>query len=405
MNEIICPKCHEKFKVDDSGYAAILKQVENKEFNERLDKGILNAVKISEAENKSKFTSKLSEVEKNNEKKIFELTKTINQLQREIDSSQDTQKIAIKEAEIKSAKLISDQKIEIEKLKSKILNANEHKQLEIKQIQDADLYKIKQLEEELERVKQFKQGQSTKMVGESLEHFCEDEFNSLRAAAFSTDEFFKDNKAINGSKGDYIYKAKTADGFEYLSIMFEMKNEEENSHNKKRNSDHFAKLDKDRKNKNCEYAVLVSMLEQDSNLYNKGIVDMSGEYEKLYVIRPQFFITFITTLREFAKQSLDAKLELVKRQEMNIDITHFEENIEVFKQKFGAHYSAAAKKFDTAIKEIDKSIKALEQTKKFLIQSEDKLRLAEKDTEQLNVKKLTRGNPTMKEMFERLKKE
>lgn len=260
-------------------------------------------------------------------------------------------------------------------------------------------------EEQISQLKDFKAKQSTKMVGESLEQFCHDEFDKIRAAAFPNAYFEKDNDAKTGSKGDFIFKESDENGVEFISIMFEMKNEMDTTATKHKNEDFFKELDKDRNEKGCEYAVLVSLLESDSEFYNTGIVDVSHRYPKMYVIRPQFFIPMITLLRNSAMNALSAKRELALVREQNIDITHFEENIEAFKEGFARNYQLASKKFQSAIEEIDKTIDHLQKTKEALLSSENNLRLANNKAEDLTIKRLTRGNPTMQEKFDKLKKD
>jgi len=267
-------------------------------------------------------------------------------------------------------------------------------------IQDAT---IKMRDDEIDRLKDFKQKLSTKMVGETLEQHCEIEFSKLRATAFQNAYFEKDNDSKGGTKGDYIYKETEADN-EIISIMFEMKNENDETATKKKNEDFFAKLDKDRKEKNCEYAVLVSLLESDNELYNTGIVDVSHKFEKMYVVRPQFFIPIITLLRNAAMNSLKYKAELNLMRNQNIDITNFEESVDEFRKGFAYNYNLASKKFTTAIAEIDKTISHLNKTKEALLSSENNLRLANNKADDLTIKKLTRGNPTMKEKFDELNK-
>lgn len=429
MQEIKCPKCGEIFQVDESGYAAILKQVRDKEFSKEIqdresqliqDKE--NAVKLAEME----VQKRCDAIIKEKEVQIVELKSEISSQKSEKESAIGLT-VAEKDKEIADLKnkldtFNKDKDLELANLKSEmneklsekdalILKLNSEKELDKKehQLNQESLKKQYEIElrlkdEEIDRYKDFKAKLSTKMLGETLEQHCEISFNQLRATGFRNAYFEKDNDAKTGSKGDYIFRDKDDSGCEYVSIMFEMKNEADTTATKKKNEDFFKELDKDRKEKNCEYAVLVSMLEPDNEFYNTGIVDVSHRYEKMYVIRPQFFIPMITLLRNAALNSLDYKreLEIVKAQ--NIDVSNFEAAMNEFKDKFSKNYELASRKFKTAIDEIDKTIDHLQKTKAALLSSEDNLRLANKKAEDLTIKRLTKNNPTMQSKFAEIQK-
>jgi len=399
MKDIICPNCKTAFKIDEAGFADILKQVRDEEFNKDLkererkfteDKE--NAVKLAEAnitntlqKDITKKETELAEMRSKNsnaelEKKLA-VTEATNKIEKERDKlagdlkSKDTEK-QLQEASLKE-KFVNDLKVK------------------------DDIIKIK--EEEIAFYKDLKARLSTKMVGETLEQHCEIEFNKLRATGFQNAYFEKDNDSTKtGSKGDYIYRETDEIGTEIISVMFEMKNEGDETATKKKNEDFFHELDKDRIDKKCEYAVLVSLLEAENELYNTGIVDVSHKYPKMYVVRPQFFIPIITLLRNAAMNSLKYKAELALVKNQNIDITHFEENMSKFKDGFNKNFELASKRFKTAIDEIDKTIVHLQKTKDALLSSENNLRLANNKTEDLTIKRLTRGNPTMKAKFAEL---
>ncbi len=398
MNEIICPNCKKAFKIDEAGFADILKQVRDHQFEEELqkrlnlaDKEKENAVKLAEANLKNSFQEELS-------KKDQELTI----LKAKNDNANIEQKLSVAEAIKKIEK-------ERDELANNLKNKETEKQLLEKSLNEKfaaelktkdDIIKMK--DEEIALRKDMKLKLSTKMIGETLEQHCETEFNKLRATAFQKAYFEKDNDSKSGSKGDYIYKETDEIGNEIISIMFEMKNEGDETATKKRNEDFFKELDKDRTEKNCEYAVLVTLLEAESELYNVGIVDVSHKYTKMYVVRPQFFIPIITLLRNAAMNSMKYKAELALVRNQNIDITNFEENVNSFKEGFARNYELASRKFKTAIDEIDKTIDHLQKTKEALISSENNLRLANNKTEDLTIKKLIHGNPTMTAKFEEL---
>lgn len=460
MKDIKCPNCGKDFKIDEAGFTDILKQVRDdqfeKELSERLDmaeKEKQNALSLT----KSNFENVLQKELSKKDKEILEFKSAINrnfteklakkeseifEMRSKLNNAEMDKKLSItetiKKIEENNTKLLLKKEKEISDMELKINNLEKDKELavtkalssiekerdqlnnelKIKESEKVLLEKtlkekfyaelktkddiIKMKDEEIEFRKEMKQKLSTKMIGETLEQHCETEFNKLRATAFQKAYFEKDNDSRTGSKGDYIYKEMDEEGNEIVSIMFEMKNEGDETATKKRNEDFLKELDKDRKEKKCEYAVLVSLLEKENELYNSGIVDMSHKFPKMYIIRPQFFIPIITLLRNAALNSLQYKkeLELVKNQ--NIDITNFEDNITKFKEGFAKNYDLASRKFKTAIDEIDKTITHLQKTKDALLSSENNLRLANNKAEDLTIKKLTRGNPTMKAKFEEI---
>ncbi len=422
MNDIICPNCHKVFKVDEAGFADILKQVRDHQFEEELlnrlnlaEKEKENAVKLAEAHLKNSFQLdlakkdiELANLKAKNELELAEkLSKKetdIAELKSKIDKAQIDKTLSVTEAVNKVEKerdfLANDLKNkETEKqLLEKTLNEKFSAELKTKD----DIIKMK--DDEIALRKDMKLKLSTKMIGETLEQHCENEFNKLRATAFQKAYFEKDNNSKSGSKGDYIYKETDDTGNEIISIMFEMKNESDETATKKRNEDFFKELDKDRTEKKCEYAVLVSLLEAENELYNGGIVDVSHKYPKMYVVRPQFFIPIITLLRNAAMSSMKYKAELTLIKSQNIDITNFEDEITSFKEGFAKNYDLASRKFKTAIEEIDKTIDHLQKTKEALLSSENNLRLANNKAEDLTIKKLTRGNPTMTAKFDEISK-
>lgn len=398
MQEIKCPKCGEVFQVDESGYASIVKQVRDREFQKEIserqsqfDKEKDAAIRLAQAEAAEELTAKLAK----QEAKIAELTA-------KLEAGENGKKLAVSEAVSEKDREISQFKEQIALLNGQIETNEKSSQLKEQTIRDSYETKLKDKDEQIAYYKDFKARQSTKMVGESLEQHCETEFNKLRATGFRNAYFEKDNDARTGSKGDYIFRESSEDGTEFISIMFEMKNEMDQTATKHKNEDFLKELDKDRNEKNCEYAVLVSLLEADNDLYNAGIVDMSHRYPKMYVIRPQFFIPIITLLRNAAMNSLDYKRELMEVRNQNIDISRFEDDMNEFKDKFARNYRLASEKFKTAIDEIDKTIDHLEKTKKALLSSENNLRLANDKAEDLSIKRLTKNNPTMAAKFEAL---
>jgi hypothetical protein len=479
MNDIICPNCHKVFKVDEAGFADILKQVRDHKFEEELQTRLdlaeqdkQNAIKLAEANLKNSLQAELA----NKDKEILQLKATserylseqlaekdalLTEMKAKLDNAENEKKLSVSDAIKKLEKEKDDKEKEliqlkannerilseqlagkdnlITEMKAKLDNAEIEKKLSVseaikkleKERDDlANDIKLKEAEKELlekslnekytaelrakddvirhkdEEIalrKDMKLKLSTKMLGETLEQHCEIEFNKLRATAFQKAYFEKDNDSKTGSKGDYIYKETDEAGNEIISIMFEMKNEGDETATKKKNEDFFKELDKDRTEKKCEYAVLVTLLEADNELYNAGIVDVSHKFEKMYVVRPQFFIPIITLLRNAAMNSMKAKAELALVKNQNIDITNFEESINSFKEGFARNYELASKKFKVAIEEIDKTIDHLQKTKDALLSSENNLRLANNKAEDLTIKKLTRGNPTMTAKFEELK--
>ncbi len=398
INEITCPHCHKAFTVDEAGYADILNQVRTAEFDAELHK------RLEEAEKAKKTEIKLAEVEatKKAEADTAKALKEVEKLKNDIKNAD-----VAKELEINKATTALEK--ETDKLKAELKEANLKKELEAKGIKEKfeeELKhrdaQIKDREEQIERLRDLKAKLSTKMVGETLEQHCEHEFNSIRSAAFPKAYFEKDNDSKTGSKGDYIFKDFSDENVEFISIMFEMKNESDTTATKKKNEDFLKELDKDRTEKGCEYAVLVSLLEPESDLYNNGIVDVSHKYPKMYVVRPQFFIPLITLLRNAAQKTISIKNELAEIKSQNIDVSNFEEELKDFQESFGRNYRLAADRFKDAITEIDKSITALQKTKDHLLKSENNLRLANDKANDLSIKKLTKDNPTMKKKFEEL---
>lgn len=438
MNEIKCPHCQTVFTIDENSYADIVSQVRNKEFAEDVHKQLEFAKKQFETEKalakeqekrlydeeRASFEQKILSLElalknadvkeeKNVQEALHQKEKEYNALQAELD--QLKQQLQFKEVEL-SQKFQEDlhakertilelkQEKELQQKEQEVQQTalKEKYELELRSKKNQFELELKAKDEAIAFYKDFKAKQSTKMVGESLEQHCEIEFNRLRMTAFPRAEFGKDNDAKTGSKGDYIYREYDENGIEILSIMFEMKNENDETATKKKNEHFFKELDKDRHEKQCEYAILVSLIEADNELYNTGIVDVSYQYPKMYVVRPQFFIPIITLLRNAALNSLQYKQELAMMRDQHIDITHFEEDLETFKKGFARNYELASKKFQSAIDEIDKTIKSLEKTKAALLSSENNLRLANNKAEDLTVKKLVKNNPTMKQRFEEL---
>ncbi len=460
MQEIKCPNCGQVFQVDETGYAQIVQQVRDSEFEKEIAKRESelaekreNELRMARMEQEKQFDKTLSEKESelaDREKKIellkaekqsetekirtekdneierlkaerdreverikadkdreidrlrADLTEQLNKLKAEVEKSDTEKELAVTKAVQEKDKEIADKNAEITKLSGDLEVQQRQSELTEKQLLEQHKGELRLRDEEIERLKDFKARQSTKMVGESLEQHCQNQFNSIRMTAFPNAYFEKDNDARTGSKGDFIFRESSDDGTEFISIMFEMKNEMDTTATKHKNEDFFKELDKDRKEKNCEYAVLVSLLEADNELYNNGIVDVSYKYEKMYVIRPQFFIPMITLLRNAALNSLkyQRELQIVKNQQ--VDILHFEENMESFKNAFGRNYELASRKFEDAINEIDKSIRQLEKVKEALTSSERNLRLANDKAQDLSIKKLTKNAPTVKAMFEEL---
>ena len=412
-----CPSCKEVFKVDDSVYTNIVKQVRDQQFQEELSSRLAiaendkkSAVELAQQRIKNDYQQQLAQ--KQGELDLL-TQKSRSDLIQEVSKKDD----AIKSLEAKLDKIDTQKQLElsnavreVEKAKDQLENDLKSKDLEKELLEKSLTEKfndklnhkeetLKLKDEEILRLKDFKQKLSTKMIGETLEQHCETEFNKLRATAFQNAYFEKDNDHSGGTKGDYVFKEKDMNGNEIVSIMFEMKNEGDETATKKKNEDFFAKLDKDRRDKGCEYAVLVSLLESDNEFYNTGIVDVSYKYEKMYVIRPQFFIPIISLLRNAGMKSLQYKAELTIMRNQNLDITNFEDKINDFKTGFARNYDLASRQFGEAIKEIDKTMTHLQKTKEALLASVNNLRLANNKADDLTIKKLTHGNPTMKEKF------
>ena len=453
MQEIKCPNCGEVFQVDESGYAQIAQQVRDKEFEKELsrrekelDAKRENELTIARMEQEKSHQAELtkkdqklaekdrlieqlqaqlasSETEKRlavteavqtkekesdaavsqREQQLIEKEQEIARLKAQLDKADTEKKLAVTEALQAKDKELAYRNTEITDLKGKLISKETENELKERSLKEQYEEKLKMKEEQLEYYKDFKARQSTKMIGESLEQHCLAQFNSIRMTAFPNAYFEKDNDARTGSKGDFIFRESDESGTEFISIMFEMKNEADGTATKHKNEDFFRELDKDRREKGCEYAVLVSMLEIDSELYNNGIVDVSYRYEKMYVIRPQFFIPIITLLRNAALNSLkyQRELQIVKNQQL--DILHFEENMNTFNDGFARNFELASRRFHEAIEDIDKTIKALEKTKADLLSSDRNLRLANDKAQDLSIKKLTKNAPSVKAMFEELK--
>ena len=388
MNEIKCPNCGKLFKISESDYLSILKQVKDNEFEKELNEREETNIKLAISHIKEELNKEINEKdikinELKNELSILE-ERTTNRIEKEYNEE------------------LNKKNKEIDSLTNELEKKNIEFELKEKSMIESFDSKLKDKDEQIAYYKDFKAKQSTKMIGESLEKHCSYEFNKLRPL-FKNAYFEKDNDDKTGSKGDFIFRDYDDEGREIVSIMFEMKNEADETSTKHKNENFFKELDKDRKEKNCEYAVLVSLLEMDNDYYNDGIVDVSHLYDKMYVIRPQFFIPIITLIRNLANKSLEYKkeLELIKNQ--NIDITHFEESMNSFKESFGRNYRLASERFTKAIEEIDKTIEHLQKTKEHLLKTDDNLRLANNKAEDLTIKRITKGNPTMEKMFNDLK--
>ena len=461
MQEIKCPKCGEIFQVDETGYEQIARQVRDKEFTKEIERrekeletkkekdlelirlkeekeyteeitkieaeisakdqkiaelqakldASETAKKLAISEALEKKNQEISKGEKEHsenlmkkEAEISALDQKITELQAKLDAGETTMKLAVAEAVEKKNEELSQKTSEIADLKGELKNKETESRLSEKSLKEQYEEKLKLKDEQIEYYKDFKARQSTKMIGESLEQHCLTQFNSIRMTAFPNAYFEKDNDSRTGSKGDFIYRECAEDGTEFISIMFEMKNEADMTATKHKNEDFFKELDKDRNEKGCEYAILVSLLEIDNELYNNGIVDVSYRYPKMYVIRPQFFIPMITLLRNAAQNSLHYRQELQIVRNQQVDILHFEENMNAFKEGFARNYRLASEKFATAIEEIDKTIDHLQKTKAALLSSENNLRLANNKADELSIKKLTKNAPTVRAMFESLNK-
>lgn len=420
MQQIKCPKCGEVFAVDESGYAAIVKQVHDAEFDKeihRREKAFVtekeNAVTLAVTQSEAKKdkiiaeleaklsaydAAKAAEIERIHSENALAMASKTQEIQR-LNNQISMDKL---NADTAKERAVQEKENEIFKLRHELSQEENRRKMEGQSIRDSFAETLKRKDEEIAYYKDFKARLSTKMVGESLEQHCETEFNKLRATAFRNAYFEKDNDAKSGSKGDFIYRESSPEGVEFISIMFEMKNEMDATATKHKNEDFFKELDKDRREKKCEYAVLVSLLEADNELYNTGIVDVSYKYEKMYVIRPQFFIPLITILRNTAQNALSYRQELAMIKSQNIDVTNFENELLDFQTKFGNNFRLAGEKFHGAIAEIDKTIDHLQKVKENLIGSERQLRLANDKAQDLSVKKLIRGNPTMQAKFEEL---
>ena len=464
--EIRCPNCGQVFTIDESAYESIVRQIRNNEFNEQLhqqqslmEKEKAQALQLAQQQAASEKQEALSRKEEELHQQQLQIRALQIQLQEQQEKtdaaveqalvtkekelsalrlqlsessakaqqekyqavSQKERELDGKDAEIRELlvklqnkdteqalavqKAVSEKDQLIQKLSSDVESEKKQKDLELRKQQEGLQEQLRLKDEQIAYYKDFKARQSTKMIGESLERHCETEFNKIRPTAFPLAYFEKDNDARTGSKGDFIFRDYDEEGTEYISIMFEMKNEADQTATKHKNEDFFKELDKDRNEKKCEYAVLVSLLEADSELYNEGIVDVSYRYPKMYVIRPQFFIPMITLLRNAARNSLSYQKELMLVREQNIDITHFENNMLQFQQAFSKNYDLASRKFQTAIEEIDKTIDHLQKTKDALLSSDRNLRLANDKAQDLSIKKLTRNNPTMQKKFAELKGE
>ena len=410
MQEIKCPKCGEIFQLDESGYSAIVKQVRDKEFSKEIqnreaqfESDKESAIQLAHLEAEKMFNEKLNKKENELSEVEVKKDKEIAELKNKLATFDKDKELEINKLIAKLNTELSEKDSHIATLKGEKALTEKECQLKEQSLKEQYEEKLRFKEEEIARYKDFKSKLSTKMVGESLEQHSEIEFNQLRATGVKNAYFEKDNDAKTGSKGDYIYRDKDAEGIEFISIMFEMKNEMDTTSTKKKNEDFLKELDKDRREKNCEYAVLVSLLEPESELYNAGIVDMSHRYPKMYVIRPQFFIPIITLLRNAAANSLEYKheLEIIKAQ--NVDVSNFEAEMNDFKDKFSRNFRLASEKFQKAIEEIDKTIDHLQKTKEALLSSENNLRLANSKAEDLSIKRLTKNNPTMAAKFEELK--
>ena len=391
MNEIVCPHCQKAFKVDESGYAEILKQVHDKDFEKQLKERI----KALEEANRLATENAVLKA-KNDIEKERDLLKA--QLHAEIANAETAKQLAV-------ANALAEINREKDKLQNDLVRLESDKKTDEENLSKQYQLQIKDRDDAIERLRDMKLKLSTKMVGETLEQHCETEFNRLRATAFTKAYFEKDNDAKSGSKGDYIFKDFDDGGIEITSIMFEMKNENDSTATKKKNEDFLAELDKDRKEKGCEYAVLVSLLEPDNELYNTGIVDVFYRYPKMYVVRPQFFIQIITLLRNAAMNAMQYKAELQLVKAQNIDITNFETELDAFKTDFSRNFDLASRKFSSAIDEIDKSIKHLQETKEALLGTDRNLRIANDKAQNVTVKRLTKKNPTMAAKFDALKGE
>ena len=406
MQEIKCPNCGEVFQVDESGYAQIAQQVRDKEFEKELDR---RAAELAEKSQNEQILARMQQEKIHQEdlakkdQDLSEKDRIIQDLQARLANSDTEKQLAVAQAIQAKEKEAADRNAEIVELRGQLASKATESELREKSIREQYESTIRLKDEQIEYYKDFKARQSTKMIGESLEQHCLAQFNGIRMTAFPRAYFEKDNDARTGSKGDFIFREADDSGLEFLSIMFEMKNEADTTATKHKNEDFFKELDKDRREKGCEYAVLVTLLEGDSELYNTGIVDVSYRYEKMYVIRPQFFIPMITLLRNAALNSLKYQRELQLVRNQQLDVLHFEENMQAFKEGFARNYELASRKFQDAIDDIDRTIKALEKTKADLLSSDRNLRLANDKAQDLSIKKLTKNAPAVRAMFETVK--
>ena len=426
MNEIKCPECGSKISIDEDNYSNILKQVRDHEFEDEMSKRLKVLEKDKEKSVELAIQNirlEMQEAAFLNEKKMQELqsqlsaahsekTMAVNKIKHTFEKERDSLSYLLEKTREKSeydkkiavSNAISELKDGYEKIKNNLDKVELQRELSERSIKMRYEIQLKERDDLIERLRDMKLKFSTKMVGESLEHHCENEFNRLRATAFPNAYFDKDNDASFGSKGDYIFRDIDTEGNEIVSIMFEMKNECDSTSSKKKNEDFLKELNKDRIEKNCEYAVLVSLLESDNDMFNSGIVEFSYRYPKMYVVRPQCFLPIISLLRNASLKALEYKSELAAIKEQNIDITNFENSLELFKDSFGKNYSLASKRFETAIMEIDKSINHLQKTKDSLLGADRNLRLANDKAKEVSVKRLTRNNPTMREKFNSIRK-
>ncbi len=449
MQEIKCPKCGEIFQVDESGYAEIVRQVRDKEFRQELErreteltekkdselrlvraeqervlesrlaeqKEAASKRELEQKEESAERERRLREEAEKRERELREETEKrereqreaaersrqeLTELRAELDRAQQAQELAVIRAMQDREKQLADSRAETDRLRAELELQAQQSKLNENTLIERQRNELRVRDEEIERLKDFKTRQSTKMVGESLEQHCLTQFNSVRMMSFPNAYFEKDNDARTGSKGDFIFR-ESADGVEFISIMFEMKNETDTTSTKHKNEDFFKELDKDRCEKKCEYAVIVSLLESDSELYNGGIVDVSYRYPKMFVIRPQFFIPLISLLRNAALSSLSYRRELSIIRDRECDLTNFEDNINTFKESFARNYRIASDRFKTAIEEIDKTILHLQKTKDALLSSENNLRIANNKADELSIKRLTRNAPTVRAMLEDIK--
>lgn len=399
MHELKCPNCGEVFQVDESGYAQIVSQIRDKEFEAEIRR---REEQINQ-KNKSELEIIRLNQEKKQEEEIRDREQEIARLKAKLDSTDSEKKLAVMQAVSDKDKQLQENNAKIIMLENQLKSKDAESELNIKSLREKYESRLKDKEEQIEYYKDFKARQSTKMVGESLEQHCLNQFNNLRMTAFPNAYFEKDNDARSGSKGDFIFR-DYVDGTEYISIMFEMKNESDETKTKHKNEDFLKELDKDRREKKCEYAVLVSLLEGDNDYYNNGIVDMSYRYEKMYVIRPQFFIPLISLLKNAAHNSLEYREQLKIMRSQQLDLVNFEDNMESFKAGFSRNFELASRRFNEAIAEIDKSISQLQKVKEALTSSERNLRLANDKAQELSIKKLTKNAPSVKKMFDEIKK-